>query len=438
MQIEWAARRGDISAIERQLQRGVTRDALDGALMAAATGAKADLATLQLLIDRGANVNVVGGSLERTPLMLAASAGNPAKVRFLLAAGADPRFVNRSNYSTITALPTANDDGHNEILEILLQAGADPNITSRFRECPLYNAVTHGNCQAIRLLLEYGANREFISVNPVLWALALGSVQDVAAELASETGYCDRDAWFLAVMIGDVAKADLLLANGANLDDRGKYDRTSLMHAVMQDHTEMARWLLAQGADVHSDCMFQQTALSLAASSGSVDCVRILLDAGAPIDRRRYPVLPFANNVEVVQLLVGAGADMNEVSSGGHWVLNGAAEEGDATFSRQLLELGADPNTSHLGRTALHAAVAEDHLEIVSLLLQHGADVNAADLDGYTPLSNVKSLECLELLLAAGADTYVRNLFGREIVQYHRDPQLIERLLIAGATFGNS
>lgn len=432
MQLHWAAKRGDNSAIERQLQRGVNQEALDEALRLAAEAPKAGLSTLQLLIDQGANVDAISNSREDTPLMLAANAGCPAKVRFLLAAGADPRFLTRSGRSTITYLPTVNEDGHNLALEILLQAGADPNVVSHSRECPLYFAVTYGNREAIRLLLEYGADREFVSANPVLWAIALGSVEDVAAALSSELGYCDHDAWSLCMMIGDVAKAELLLANGATMDERGQYDRTSLMQAAECDQPDMVRWLLARGADVNVASDLQNTALSLAASAGSVDCVRILMAAGAPLNQRRYPVISRAKGQDVVKALMAAGADINEGENCGYWILKVATEEGDEEFVLQLLELGADPNTECAGATALHSAVNGDHLEIVSLLLEHGADPNAEDCDMCTPLVNARSVECIDLLLAAGADIHAQNCCGQEVIQQHRDPEIIERLRAAG------
>lgn len=432
-QIHWAARRGDNVAIERQLQGGVTQETLNGALRSAAEG-KAGESTLQLLIDHGADVNSVDATGAHTPLILSASAGSPAKVRFLLAAGADPKFLTRANYSTITSLPSMNDDAHNLVLEILLDAGADPNILSIYKESPLYNAVVHGNREAIELLLQHGADREFISANPVLWAIALGSVEDVAVALESELGYCDPECWFLCMMIGDVAKAELLLANGAILDARGRYDRTSLMCAAAHDQADMLRWLLAHGADVNISCCFQNTALSLAASAESVDCVRILIDAGAALHKRRYPAMPRARNIDVVRLLMSAGVDINEIERGGYWILKVATEAGDEEFVRQLLELGADPNTESCGATALHSAASGDHLEIVRLLLDRGADPNAEDCDMGTPLSVARSVECVELLLAGGASVHAQNCVGHQVIEQHRDPEIIERLRAAGGT----
>ena len=169
--------------------------------------------------------------------------------------------------------------------------------------------------------------------------------------------------------------------------------------------------------------------------------MHVLLQAGAPL---RNPdgehAIARARDIDVVRVLVAAGADIDAVGDwdagipDGEWPLNTAADMGDLQFARQLLELGADPCRERTGVTALLTAAAHDQLEIVQLLIEHGADVNAADCDGSTPLSAAVSLECVELLLAAGADIHVQDLSGTEVIGQHRDPEIIERLRAAGGS----
>ncbi len=72
-------------------------------------------------------------------------------------------------------------------------------------------------------------------------------------------------------------------------------------------------------------------------------------------------------------------------STGGDWDLVTATEQDMVPVVRGLLEEGADPNMTR-DRTALHVAVELGHVEIVDLLLAHGADLNARDHIGRTPL----------------------------------------------------
>lgn len=84
------------------------------------------------------------------------------------------------------------------------------------------------------------------------------------------------------------------------------------------------------------------------------------------------------------------------------------AAQGDATVVDLLLQTGLSGNTSEPDRqvTALHNAAAQGHLRIIQMLIEHGADVNAADWHGNTPLINAAyfgRLEAVKALLEKGA-----------------------------------
>jgi len=90
-----------------------------------------------------------------------------------------------------------------------------------------------------------------------------------------------------------------------------------------------------------------------------------------------------------------------------------AVEEGDVERVRGLLERGADPDArDEDGRTPLYIAAANGSVEVARLLLKHGADVNARAIDGSTPLHLAVAfghLDVAELLLERGADVNAGN-----------------------------
>ena len=124
--------------------------------------------------------------------------------------------------------------------------------------------------------------------------------------------------------------------------------------------TDISRLLLEYRTDVNATAEpTQRTALHAAAEHGNASLVRLLCEYGATVD----------------------DADVDGFSA-----LHTAAMHGDVATTSVLLQNGADANQpDHVGRTPLHLAVSS-RLEICQRLLEHRAEINAMDDDGFTPL----------------------------------------------------
>jgi len=251
-----------------------------------------------------------------------------------------------------------------------------------------------------------------------------------------------------AVLYSDVATLEELLKKAANPNARNDVNATALMWAA----TDLAKTqlLLAHGAEVNVVSNDSRTALMAAAARpGGAPVVKALLDRGAdPNPKTLSPPLieaAIAGDAETLQLLLARGADVNPPPLAAGLLMLAARAKcaqciellvaknlspeaytdalrfipalGDANLVRLMLDHGANVNAMDpLGRTALMAAVLSDFpsLDVVKLLIERGANVNAksqhkdsgdsgrsvldlAKLRGNTPIVN--------LLVKSGAST---------------------------------
>ena len=92
-----------------------------------------------------------------------------------------------------------------------------------------------------------------------------------------------------------------------------------------------------------------------------------------------------AGNVDIVKMLLAAGANVNAKDFDGDAVLVWAMGEGHVDVVEVLLAAGADVNAKNNdGDTVLMQAVGAGHIDVIKLLLAAGADINAKDEDGDT------------------------------------------------------
>jgi ankyrin repeat protein len=142
-------------------------------------------------------------------------------------------------------------------------------------------------------------------------------------------------------------------------------------------------------------------------------------------------------DARVAELLDGDPSLLNAMSPDGYHPLGLAAFFGAASTVRLLLDRGANVSTAATNPMrvqALHAAAASRSVEIVTMLLEAGADPNARQHVGYTPLMGAAaggSSEMVDLLLQHGADASAVSEDGKraaDVAHEHGHTTLAERL----------
>ena len=166
-------------------------------------------------------------------------------------------------------------------------------------------------------------------------------------------------------------------------------------------------------------------ALHLAVRSGRLDDVKRLIAGGAPVDARdalgSTPLLDAAwiGETEIAQFLMDHGADVNaRHTESGATPLQYAVLKGRTEMTKLLLKAGAAVSGEYRdGQSLLHVAAARGYAAIIELLVQAGANVQALDATGNTPLDSAvlhdQPFAVAALLRDRASATYVHPLDGR-------------------------
>ncbi|KAL6900449.1 ankyrin repeat-containing protein [Trichoderma evansii] len=159
-------------------------------------------------------------------------------------------------------------------------------------------------------------------------------------------------------------EAELLL-HPEEIDAQDSMGRTALAWAAARNDSRAVVTLLRYGADPNIIDVQISGALSNAAAQGHTACVKLLLDSGADPD----PPLPSG---------IKKGSPLNVA----------ARNSNDALLVKVLLDFGADVNQAGVdGKTALFHAAQKDDASLAILLLEYGAEINMSSSTGDTPLT---------------------------------------------------
>jgi len=203
------------------------------------------------LIARVADINA-GDTWGYTWLHHACMNGEKQVAELLIAKGAD---VNAKSVIGITPLHAAAGRGHTNIVELLIAKKADVNAEDNQSATPLWDAKNPGCKEIVELLRKQGGKEEA----PVLSlheAAAVGDIEQVksliskGADVNAMDDRLDGTPLHLATYRGQRQVVELLIANGANVNEKNKLDRTPLHDAIDRGRTEIVELLRKHGAKV--------------------------------------------------------------------------------------------------------------------------------------------------------------------------------------------
>ena len=256
----------------------------------------------------------------------AAAAGNADVVQQLRD---DRENIELENCGT-KSLVLAIERQHEEILEILLHEGANPSCpnSSPSVRIPLHRALRYSNGGIASRLLK------------------------ARARLQTRDSH-NRTALFQTLHSFDSDGVALLLSDGINMSVTDYLGDTVLHKAIEKGLLENAILLIDKGVEVDACNNKGVTPLHLASKHGYYDPFRLLLNSGAnvnPVTRHteETPLMytASAGSIELCQMLLRRGADVNAVSNDKMTPLMLAADAGNVDVVQEILSKGVDPELS--------------------------------------------------------------------------------------------
>jgi uncharacterized protein len=430
--LHWAARAGDLETAELLIGKGADVNAANryGIRPLHAALEASDVALTRRLLDAGADAAARDRAGE-TPLMIAARVGDPELSKALLEHGA--AVDARDEHFGQTALMIAAREGHLETARVLVTAGADVDAQTKPEAPPRFvppsespEGLSRG-AGIIRAGWPDGRGKRFPaggSKTPLL--------------------YATRD--------GNLELARLLIDHGASLELADGNGVTPLLNAIVNasiirvnrtgtsDHLRIAQLLLDAGANGNAADWYGETPLWAAVDVRNLELgrdgndrslrdealalIERLLESGANPNARTRE---FPHERRFILVVVGS---VSWVDLTGQTPFLRAAASGDVEVMRLLLAHGADPNiATDAGTTPLMVAAgvnwavaetfdlgSEALLEAVKLAHSLGNDVNAANSMGVAAIhgaANRGANDVIEYLAANGARLDVPDAQGR-------------------------
>jgi uncharacterized protein len=406
---------------------------------------------IEKLLKGGADPNELGPEGE-TPLMLVARSGNLDAIRLLLDHHADVNAKDKLRGTT--ALMWATEQGHAEAVKLLIEHGASvtaaTNIDTRNSRNNLANTVSQRLHSSFGVLGKRPSADAPTAPKPPPSTPKTGPASESTTEEQAAFNFfrlpAKKDGGGLtplsyAARENCMECARILVEAGADINQQTNYGWTALLVATQNRHYKLGAYLLEHGANPNKANNGGWTPLYLATDNRNIeggdypvrtpdmdhlDFIQLLLAKGANVNARICGVeskpdkcsgdstetrtnftmqwlfedgaTPFlraaqSGDITLMKLLLEHGADPKiftahnvtplAVASGIGWVEGVTYEwspEQNLEAVKMCLDLGIDPNVADdESRTALHGAAHKGRLEVIQLLVDHGADLNAHD-----------------------------------------------------------
>ncbi|VDI17281.1 Hypothetical predicted protein [Mytilus galloprovincialis] len=322
----------------------------------------------------------------RSPFFVACENGHIAIVKHLKEYHKD---VNTTNASDTTILSATCLNGHIDVAQLLLDSKADIGITNELNQNSFHFACLNGNVQLVSLL--------FSSYNADITLRNTDEQTDL--HKAYQNGLSKTNSKFTKLC--------------RDINHKNNIESTPLHLACQKGHYETVKLLLGLNGQTINSCVDTHT-----------------------INKHGFSILHAAcynGHTKIVKLLIDVGMNVNHTTVVGATPLSLACWKGHYDTVKYLLDLREHTLQGPIDRTTnpkdgwptLHVACLNGHIEVVTVLIDSGFNINDTTADGYTPLylacqnghyDTVKLLLGLSSLTLTYVDSTIKDKKGLSVL----------------------
>jgi uncharacterized protein len=442
--IEWAAYRDDLELADVLIAAGANPKTpnREGATALQLAALRGSAAMIEKLLNAGATVNEHGVNGE-TPLMLAARSGSLEALSLLLKRGADVNA--KESLRGTTALMWAVEQRHTDAVKMLIEHGADVNVASSpdSKGGTAYLAPT---IQQRQQQEDFIRERRKLAAPGTKVSAADEAAAAAAFGVSENTKGGGLTPLVIAAREDCIECAQILIAAHADVNQTTRYGWTPLLTAVQNRHYKLAAYLLDHGADPNIANHGGWTPLYIAVDNRNIEggdypvrrpdmdhleLIKLLINHGANVNARICGVESTPQRCKGDSTETRTIFTMQWLYEDGATAFLRASQSGDVTVMKLLLEHGADPKIATANHdTALMVAAGigwvdgvtfewseAENLEAVKMCLDLGIDPNIADGDGRTALHGAAHKgrdDVIRLLVEHGARLDARDKGSRD------------------------
>ncbi len=324
-----------------------------------------------------------------TPLHIAVQYKCTEVVEKLIVEGAD---VNALNNNMVAPIHLAASIGDETILNMLLEHSAKINVADDIGAHPIHYAIKSGKKSILMTLLDNGAsfsecdNRK----NNVLhYACQSGSDELVEYILrhiliTDARNIYGQTPLHLAAMNCTVKTLSALLNSGFNLNLKDENGKTPYDYAIENEKPENADYLESYENSSEYRTKYSRYKIHRAVCNNNIHYLFEKINS-SNVNEYDYfgkSAMYYAivlGYPKIVELLYKKGANIDKVDENNHSALLIATYSENVEIIKYLLIHGADPNEIYYNRSYLYRAIIRNNLELVTLLVEYGANVNYVD-----------------------------------------------------------